>query len=1074
MPFWKCFPCRKTKNEEIITILDHSNCTLTDVPSDVLQHERTLEELYLSSNRISSLSPQLFYCQGMRVLFVNDNELESLPSAIGSLRHLHSLNLARNSLSTIPENITSCKNLTRLDLSLNNLQKLPDAITGLIGLQELLLNETNLEFLPANFGRLVNLRILELRSNNLITLPKSMSRLSNLTRIDIGANEFTELPEVICQLTQLRELWIDVNRIRRISPNVANLRELKHFEANNNLLSTLPHEVSHWRNLEVLSISINDIESLPFSVGMLKSLVTLQCEANQLRELPDSICHLENLEELVINHNLILRLPRTIGMLRKMRFFCADQNILRSLPNEICSCSSLVVLSVRMNKIVELPQNIGHLENLQVLNLVDNYISHLPVSVLSLTKLTALWISDNQSQPLVPLQYLNANTKSHLTCFMLPQQAAAQQSLTQASEGSDDDSTNSLLHQQKQLEQEQQQQKFFHGRTNTNSQRIYFADQQQQQDAADTTFSTPATRSMSGRICFADDQLPSRVGGESSDPDISPLRRIYFADEVKGSENLATRLMRSPTPYPKELRLMAKLVRNNQQQKKQQQQQNYLDTMLVPNAAAVVASSNQIINDEQHMSETLQPTGGVKEARILLNPNGNSVFLHQVPNSISYHLVDRNRGLDSESVSNDLPKVQYLKPPNLYTENGGILQNHPQQLPLLDVNNCVSGEGRLTPNHFNNQVFQPHHQQHQYYQHFQPQQQLQAYPSHSPLLYDNQQEPQSLNDISGTGTTSLLMPQMATAMSVSPSKISSYSQQSSQHSQSQYSLYDVQASKPPPYHIARTYTKKSREDLLNYDSFHSQMQHHNGTLSEETNEIAPAMATPDDDTTSRRSMSFHQGLTLNDNQMEKTHSYQNENGNDFGIIDHQNNNSNSLNRTYSLDCADGVLNKRNSLISLQVQVSGEHNGQNGYLSTVDVGQQPQQNWNERGAGNDEPDACRIPTQTNTPGNGDKSELKQPLRSVSTTAWLFGLHKNPTVKQVAIKRDQDIGFEIVEKLNQGIFVSGTQPNTSAASLLHTNDKLLEVNGYDFTKICLVDAQEILEKSGPLINVMISRT
>ena len=58
--------------------------------------------------------------------------------------------------------------------------------------------------------------------------------------------------------------------------------------------------------------------------------------------------------------------------------------------------------------------------------------------------------------------------------------------------------------------------------------------------------------------------------------------------------------------------------------------------------------------------------------------------------------------------------------------------------------------------------------------------------------------------------------------------------------------------------------------------------------------------------------------------------------------------------------------------------------------------------------------------------------------------------------------------------KGIFVSGTQPNTSAALLLHPNDKLLEVNGYDFTKIGLVDAQEILENSGPLINVMISRT
>ncbi|XP_055858254.1 protein lap1 [Episyrphus balteatus] len=1063
MPFWKCFPCRKFKNEEIITILDHSNCTLTDVPPDVLQHERTLEELYLSSNRISALSPQLFYCQGMRVLFVNDNELESLPSAIGSLRHLQSLNLARNSLSTIPENITSCKNLTRLDLSLNNLQKLPDAITGLIALQELLLNETNLEFLPANFGRLINLRILELRSNNLITLPKSISRLSNLNRIDIGANEFTELPEVICQLTQLRELWIDVNRIRRISPNVSNLRELKHFEANNNLLSTLPHEVSYWRNLEVLSISINDIESLPFSIGMLKSLVTLQCEANQLRELPDSICHLENLEELVINHNLILRLPRTIGMLRKLRFFCADQNILRSLPIEICSCNSLVVLSVRMNKIVELPQNIGHLENLQVLNLVDNYISHLPVSVLSLTKLTALWISDNQSQPLVPLQYLNANTKSYLTCFMLPQQAAAaQQNVTQTIEGSDDDSTNSLLH-----KQEQDQQMLFNGRAvHPTSQKVYYADQQE------ATFTVPDNRPM-GRICFADEDRNQFT--TESDPETSPLRRIYFADEVKGSENLATRLMRSPTPYPKELRLMAKLVRNNHQQQQQQEKKelHYLDAMLVPKA-----SPSGQINEKTHLSETLPPsasTGGVKEARILFNPSGSSVFLQQMPNSISYHLIDRNKSVDSEVVNgaSDLPQVQYLKKNNIYTESVGITNNipnsHPQQSSFTDLNNCaggsVVGEGRSTPTAaFTNQV-QP---QQQYYQHYHPHQQMyleqhqQSYPSHSPLLYDNQQSREELNnDISGA--TGSFVPQV----SVSPSKISSYSQQSSQHSQ--YSLYDLQTSKPPPYHIARTYTKKSREDLLSYDTFHSKIQNHpNGIVNDETNNVEIDERHNDE---SRCKSEDGNYCSLNDNQMGLTtnhHSYLNDN--DFGIVDHQNNN-NTLNRTYSLDCHDG-LNKRNSLLSLQpavCQKSFEH-GEAGQRSHSKLSQHQQQNWNGED-GDDETDSIQAPTSMSINVGKD---LKPPLRSGSTTAWLFGLHKNPTVKQVAIKRDHEIGFEIVEKSNQGIFVSGTQPNTSAALLLHPNDKLLEVNGYDFTKIGLVDAQEILENSGPLINVMISRT
>lgn len=50
----KCFPCFKFKREEVIDKLDYSNTPLTDFP-EVWQHERTLEELYLSTTRVSTL-----------------------------------------------------------------------------------------------------------------------------------------------------------------------------------------------------------------------------------------------------------------------------------------------------------------------------------------------------------------------------------------------------------------------------------------------------------------------------------------------------------------------------------------------------------------------------------------------------------------------------------------------------------------------------------------------------------------------------------------------------------------------------------------------------------------------------------------------------------------------------------------------------------------------------------------------------------------------------------------------------------------------------------------------------------
>lgn len=56
MPWWTCFNCaniRSTNNTiNDVRILDFSHHTLHDVPADVFQYERMLEELYLYSNRV--------------------------------------------------------------------------------------------------------------------------------------------------------------------------------------------------------------------------------------------------------------------------------------------------------------------------------------------------------------------------------------------------------------------------------------------------------------------------------------------------------------------------------------------------------------------------------------------------------------------------------------------------------------------------------------------------------------------------------------------------------------------------------------------------------------------------------------------------------------------------------------------------------------------------------------------------------------------------------------------------------------------------------------------------------------
>ncbi|XP_039312691.1 protein lap1 isoform X2 [Solenopsis invicta] len=424
--WWQCAACLRAQEEDICE-LQLNHCNLYDVPPDVFIYERTLEKLYLDANRIRDLPRPLFQCHELRVLSLSDNEITTLPPAIASLINLEYLELSKNSIKDLPDSIKECKSLRSIDISVNPFDRFPDAITHIVGLRELYLNDAYIEYLPANFGRLSALRTLELRENNMMTLPKSMSRLVNLQRhlqrLDIGNNDFTELPEVVGDLINLTELWIDGNDIRRVPANVEQLYRLNHFDCTMNAIHALPMEIRGWRDIAIMNLSSNEMYELPDTLCYLRTIVTLKIDDNQLNALPNDIGQMSSLEELIITKNFIEYLPSSIGLLRKLHCLNADNNYLRALPAEIGSCTSLSLLSLRSNNLSRVPPELGHLSSLRVLNLVNNAIKFLPVSMLNLSNLKALWLSDNQSQPLVPLQqeFNCEEDMMVLSCFMLPQ-----------------------------------------------------------------------------------------------------------------------------------------------------------------------------------------------------------------------------------------------------------------------------------------------------------------------------------------------------------------------------------------------------------------------------------------------------------------------------------------------------------------------------------------------------------------------------------------------------------------------------------------------------------------------------
>ncbi|XP_074934953.1 erbin isoform X12 [Phalacrocorax aristotelis] len=423
--FVRLVPCRCLRGEEeTVTTLDYSHCSLEQVPKEIFTFEKTLEELYLDANQIEELPKQLFNCQSLHKLSLPDNDLTTLPASIANLINLRELDVSKNGIQEFPENIKNCKLLTVVEASVNPISKLPDGFSQLLNLTQLYLNDAFLEFLPANFGRLTKLQILELRENQLKILPKTMSRLTQLERLDLGSNEFTEVPEVLEQLSGLKEFWMDGNRLTLIPGFIGTLKQLTYLDVSKNNIEIVEEGISACENLQDLLLSSNSLQQLPESIGSLKKLTTLKIDENQLIYLPDSIGGLISVEELDCSFNEIETLPSSVGQLSNVRTFAADHNFLTQLPSEIGSWKNVTVLFLHSNKLEFLPEEMGDMQKLRVINLSDNRLKNLPFTFTKLQQLTAMWLSDNQSKPLIPLQKeADPDTqKTVLTNYMFPQQ----------------------------------------------------------------------------------------------------------------------------------------------------------------------------------------------------------------------------------------------------------------------------------------------------------------------------------------------------------------------------------------------------------------------------------------------------------------------------------------------------------------------------------------------------------------------------------------------------------------------------------------------------------------------------
>ncbi|XP_015191526.1 PREDICTED: protein lap1 isoform X2 [Polistes dominula] len=1019
--WWQCAACLRAQEEDICE-LQLNHCNLYDVPPDVFIYERTLEKLYLDANRIKDLPRPLFQCHELRILSLSDNEVTVLPPAIASLINLEYLDLSKNTIKELPDSIKECKNLRSIDISVNPFERFPDAITHIVGLRELYINDAYIEYLPANFGRLSALKTLELRENNLMTLPKSMSRLVNLQRLDIGNNDFTELPEVVGDLINLTELWIDGNDIRRISPNIEQLYRLNHFDCTMNAVHLIPSEIRGWRDISIMNLSSNEIYQLPDTLCYLRTIVTLKIDDNQLNALPNDIGQMSSLEELIVTKNFLEYLPSSIGLLRKLHCLNADNNYLRCLPPEIGSCTALSLLSLRSNNLTCIPPEVGHLSSLRVLNLVNNCIKFLPVSMLNLTNLKALWLSDNQSQPLVPLQQeFNCEEEMMvLSCFMLPQK--------------------------------------------------------QRQDL---------------------EQMAQAVGPISSSI-IGTGKRICFAAEVESE--VPNQLHRAPTPYPKELRNLARHARNLHHQTTQDQKMNLEQQTMIKEAIITKATTTL---ENASKSGTSFSQGFTNKSLSLsvstidhlpkdykINSSVRSIVHQDKEHSNSEESSDEaNKTVLAKEKSPDIREAKYIRNPSSdYIAKTPTVADYvnstwmPDEYSKANIAKIVDSDKFIEPFNSTSLIIDgksydqvrsnefppvppPYHiaaafsKKAALFQQFnnilQPENHL--------TNLQNTSNMSNIDDIqrSNGNVESVQIEELVNAAVKNPTFDETTTTTTVTTTNLDQTIETDRFFKPSKIPVPRA----KHSDTVNLNSNNDTLNKNVNSIMEECDlpRTLNVLSIPTSPITGKkyRSPLSSQEKTLN--QLKKITNGNISNNN----ISCDNTNPSNIQNINFTD------NKIENMVKNETNTSDtSHNSDSFVTNCVDV---------ENDASSDKSTSLSASNRSlNNTNNLDKvhnlSNEQLTLERRPRFKWMFGPHKNANVLPVQVRKNPGLGFSIaggVAGAETGIIVTKVNPDGPAQGTLRPGDKILEVDGIDFTKSDHNNAVAVLRATGAVVSMMISR-
>ncbi|NWZ79355.1 LRIG1 protein, partial [Poecile atricapillus] len=300
--------------------LDLSFNDITEIRNGCFPQGLHIKELYLGSNRISTLEPGAFdsLSRSLLTLRLSKNRITQLPVKAFRLPRLMQLELNRNRIRLI-EGLTfqGLDSLEVLKLQRNNISKLTDgAFWGLAKMQVLHLEYNSLtEVNSGSLYGLSSLHQLHLSNNSISRInPDGWSFCQKLHELILSYNNLTRLDEgSLADLGGLHVLRLSHNSINHIAEGAfRGLKNLRVLELDHNDISGTIEDTNGaftgLENLSKLTLFGNKIKSVAKKAfSGLEALEHLNLGDNAIRSIQaDAFARMKSLRQLHINSDSFL------------------------------------------------------------------------------------------------------------------------------------------------------------------------------------------------------------------------------------------------------------------------------------------------------------------------------------------------------------------------------------------------------------------------------------------------------------------------------------------------------------------------------------------------------------------------------------------------------------------------------------------------------------------------------------------------------------------------------------------------------------------------------------------------